>query len=55
MTPLSRRKVETGFQSTEAHQLLEYLNNIQQCQLQMICTRVCILVIKTSYCVTNFS
>ena len=40
MTPLSRRKVQTGFQSNESHQLMEYLKNVQQCQLKMICVRV---------------
>lgn len=41
MTPLSRRKLETGFHSVEAQQFLLYLEDAQQYQLLMVCTRVC--------------
>lgn len=40
MTPLSRRKIESGFQSNESNQLMDYLNSVLKCQLKMMCIRV---------------
>jgi hypothetical protein len=39
-TPLSRRKLETGFHSTESQQLMEYLSNARRFQLEMVCSRI---------------
>ena len=40
MSPSARRRLDTGFHSTESKQLLDYLRKTQQAQLDLLCVRV---------------
>ena len=49
ISPAQRRKMESGFQSGESRQLLEYLNKTQEYQLKMLSVRVWNLFISISH------
>ena len=40
ISPAQKRKMESGFQSGESRQLLDYLNRVQEYQLKMLSVRV---------------
>lgn len=49
LTPVLQRRSETGFNSTEAQQLIDYLSNAQKHQLQMVCLRVSDILYSTYF------